>query len=83
MICLRVAFQNQIIQSLTFEPNKNLSRISLSQKAVVFYPTILQKGDNRHMRILIGTGTVLVLAAQDSNGLVLPWRSASADSSLT
>lgn len=35
------------------------------------------------MRILIGTGTVLVLAAQDGNGLVLPWRSASADSSLT
>ena len=35
------------------------------------------------MRIIIGTGSVLVLAAQDSGGLVLPGRSASADSNFT
>ena len=35
------------------------------------------------MRIVIGTGNVLVLAAQDGDGLVLPWRSASADSNFT
>ncbi len=32
------------------------------------------------MRILIGTGNVLVLAAQDGGGLLLPGRSASVGS---